>query len=499
MRPGRFLSVAIVTTWVTLVGVHISRSYTSRASSVFVDLGADEAASLEDGSITQRGVFYRGSRIGHVRERITPTETGLRAEQQARFKLNVLGRERTVEMDGTADTGSLGQLERFEFRIATSSGRAIFETDVVGSIEDSELALVVRSGDSERTEHRKLEEPIVLPLNIYLALAQRGIAVGETYRLRLLDPMTLSEGEAIVEAKELEIVRWGGREEEAFRLQTTFAGLTTTTWVNDQGEVLQEETPLGWTLRKEAPSTSLAARTDGEADTMAAPDVLVQSAVPAVGFAGDADSLSEVVLKLENFPEHYADTLSGGRQTHSEDGLLRITKEQPPYLGTDSLSPEERAEALKSDAFIQSDDPAIVEKAAEIADGRTELDKVKALTSWVFENLTKSPTLSLPSAREVLEQRVGDCNEHAVLFTALARSLEIPTRIATGLAYTGGRFYYHAWPEVWVGRWLAVDPTFGQFPADPLHVRLLTGGLESQYEILALLGRDTAIEVVATE
>jgi hypothetical protein len=41
-----------------------------------------------------------------------------------------------------------------------------------------------------------------------------------------------------------------------------------------------------------------------------------------------------------------------------------------------------------------------------------------------------------------------------------------------------------------------VDPTLGQFPADPLHLRLLVGGIESQYEVLALLGRGATIEVV---
>ena len=83
-----------------------------------------------------------------------------------------------------------------------------------------------------------------------------------------------------------------------------------------------------------------------------------------------------------------------------------------------------------------------------------------------------------------------------MLFTALARAAELPTRISTGLAYTRGQFYYHAWAEVWVGRWLSVDPTFGQFPADPLHVRLMTGGIESQYGVLEILGRGATIDVL---
>ena len=162
------------------------------------------------------------------------------------------------------------------------------------------------------------------------------------------------------------------------------------------------------------------------------------------------------------------------------------------------LSELERAAALAADAFIQSDDDRIIAQAEKLTDGLNGVDKAKALSDWVYVSLTKSPTLSLPSATEVLEQRVGDCNEHAVLYTALSRAAGLPTRLSTGLAYTGGQFYYHAWPEVWLGRWVAVDPTLGQFPADPFHIRLLTGGIETQYEVLSLLARGATIEVMET-
>jgi hypothetical protein len=103
--------------------------------------------------------------------------------------------------------------------------------------------------------------------------------------------------------------------------------------------------------------------------------------------------------------------------------------------------------------------------------------------------------VSLPSAREVLRTKVGDCNEHTALYVAMARSIGLPARIAVGLAYTRGAFYYHAWPEVYVdegggrGLWLPADPTFNEFPADAMHVRLLRGGLDKQAAILPLIGK----------
>lgn len=491
IRPGRLLSVSIVVVWVVLVGTHISRSYTRPAGARVVELSSP--ARSTDPELTQRGVFYRGSRIGFIRERVAPREEGFRAEQTGELTLNLLGRERKMSLEGAAETDAAGALRAFQFRLATASGRSAFETTVEGTVEGETLELTISSSGSERKERRTLDESIMLPLNLYYSLAARGWTAGDTYRVRLFDPMTLSEGEALVEVKEPEIVRWGGREEEAFRLLTTFSGLTTTAWVNDGGEVLKEETPLGWTLLKEAPGSSLSA---SGAEASRAPDVLSLSAVPAVGFAGDADALAWSELTLHGFPREFAG-LDGGRQRRTAEGV-RVEREVPPFVGAETLSPEDRAAALASDAFVQADHPSILEKALELTEGLDTVEKARRLNQWVYDNVSKSPTLSVPSAVEVLEQRVGDCNEHTVLYTALARASGLPTRMATGLAYLSGQFYYHAWPEVFVGRWLAVDPTFGQFPADAMHLRLLTGGLEGQYEVLTLLGQGISIEIAET-
>jgi hypothetical protein len=117
------------------------------------------------------------------------------------------------------------------------------------------------------------------------------------------------------------------------------------------------------------------------------------------------------------------------------------------------------------------------------------------LTRRVNQIIEKKPTVSLPSALEVLRTRVGDCNEHTALFVALARSVGIPSRINVGLVSVRGNFYYHAWPEIYVdegserGLWLPVDPTLNQFPADATHVRLARGGLDKQVAILPLIGK----------
>jgi hypothetical protein len=85
----------------------------------------------------------------------------------------------------------------------------------------------------------------------------------------------------------------------------------------------------------------------------------------------------------------------------------------------------------------------------------------------------------------------------------MARSIGVPARIAVGLVFMHGAFYYHAWPEVYIadgasrstspgaerGMWLPVDPTLNQYPADATHVRLTRGGLDKQAVVLPLIGR----------
>ncbi|HEY6234721.1 MAG TPA: transglutaminase-like domain-containing protein, partial [Candidatus Elarobacter sp.] len=151
---------------------------------------------------------------------------------------------------------------------------------------------------------------------------------------------------------------------------------------------------------------------------------------------------------------------------------------------------------LAAEAFIESDAPEIIAESEIAARGATDVrDRAEKLTRYVNAILDKKPTVSLPSAREVLRTRVGDCNEHTALYVAMARAQHIPSRIAVGMVYIHGAFYYHAWPEVYIdegsnrGLWLPVDPTLNEFPADGTHLRLTRGGLEKQAMILPLIGQ----------
>ncbi|RMD97597.1 MAG: transglutaminase domain-containing protein, partial [Deltaproteobacteria bacterium] len=170
----------------------------------------------------------------------------------------------------------------------------------------------------------------------------------------------------------------------------------------------------------------------------------------------------------------------------------------PPYL-LPATGDEKLAPFLAEERLVQVRHPKIVAQAREIVGtDRDPRHAARRLLEWVFRHVEKSSTVSVPSALEVLENLQGDCNEHTVLYTALARAVGIPTRIDVGMVAIGKKLFYHAWPSVHLGEWIAVDPTLGQFPASLGHIRFLSGSLAQQTEIMKLVGR-LEVEIVSSD
>jgi transglutaminase-like putative cysteine protease len=146
---------------------------------------------------------------------------------------------------------------------------------------------------------------------------------------------------------------------------------------------------------------------------------------------------------------------------------------------------------LAPEPLIQSHDPRIAAQARQIIGRETSPARAaELLAHWVHASMHRvSQPDGVPSAARVLENRRGDCNEATTLYVALARSAGLPARAVAGLLYVNGRFYYHAWAEVDLSDWVAIDPLFDQFPADAAHLRLTIGGLARQVELVPLIGR----------
>jgi transglutaminase-like putative cysteine protease len=190
-----------------------------------------------------------------------------------------------------------------------------------------------------------------------------------------------------------------------------------------------------------------------------------------------------------------------GLQSSSAGPVVFVSAELPSADGTMPFPmtevPDSLLVHLSPEPLLQSDDPAIVALADSLTSGCADSwEAAAAICRFVDTAVEDVPTVSLPSAVDVLDAMRGDCNEHTALFVALARAAGIPAAVCNGIVYIDeGRFGYHAWPAVWVGRWVAMDPTFGMLLADATHIILAMGSLEDQYTINAVIGRLSVREI----
>jgi transglutaminase-like putative cysteine protease len=139
-----------------------------------------------------------------------------------------------------------------------------------------------------------------------------------------------------------------------------------------------------------------------------------------------------------------------------------------------------------------SEDPAVAELAVRLASALAPRARLEAFARWIAEHVAAGAIAGTASAAATIAARRGDCSERAELFAALCRSAGLPARRVTGLLWYGDAFHGHAWCEVWLDRWVEIDPSTG-LPVDARF--LLLWRTPATGNALALLSG--AIEVVS--
>ncbi|HET9706288.1 MAG TPA: transglutaminase-like domain-containing protein [Vicinamibacterales bacterium] len=479
----RPLSIVAVAAWLTTMGVLIDRSYLQASP---VNLATDLARY---GTAAQwRGVYYRGEKIGFTVSQVQATDDGFELQEDGRLQFTLLGAITPAIIRTTARVDRSFALRSFDFSLDPGTG----PMSISGHLNGLRLGLTISSASGKRTEVRRLKEPPALMLSVGRRLASEGLTPGTTKQWAVFDPATMHNAPVTIDIGGREIVDAGQRRPiPAFKVQMTFSGLRTTAWVTDTGEIVREESPMGLitVLETQEQAMALAVSNGMQADMLETAAI-----VPVTRRDHRIVEPRDVVrLKLRlTGVELAGDDLQGVGQS-ADGNVIELIDARQLEAGPADRDLERY---LKPEPFIESDAPEIRAEAEKMVAGITGTRaRAERLVREVNSYVEKRPTVSLPSALEVLRTRVGDCNEHTALFVAMARALGIPARISVGLAFVRGAFYYHAWPEVYIdeghgrGLWLPVDPTFNQFPADATHLRLARGGLDKQTAILPLLGR----------
>jgi hypothetical protein len=430
---------------------------------------------------TWMNIFQKDKKIGFSHKTFTKKKKGYLLKEHIFMRINTLGMVQDINLKTHGVLNDDFTLSSFNFKI--SSGR--FSFSATGSVSGDVINIKTQSSGSLRTFDIKIKKKLYIAAGILDAIRVAGLKAGGKFTFDVFDPATMGQVPVIVNVVGKENIKSMGSMKIATKVLLNFKGATQLAWIGEDGEVLKEKGLLGISLEKTTRKDALYGLPleTGE-------DLTKVASIASNVVIKDAVGLK--TLKIEIGGIKYNDVnLHGERQTLI-DNILTVEKESlsglAPALDADRLDTLEKI-FMQPGPFIQSDHQKIKDQAKKIIEDEiVPLKKAKKLIAWVYKNIEKRPVLSVPDALSTIENRVGDCNEHAVLLAALARASGIPARIETGLAYLNGRFYYHAWNLLYLGRWITADSAFDQLPADVTHIRFTTGSLK-QLDLMSIIGK----------
>lgn len=372
-----------------------------------------------------------------------------------------------------AISNETGQEKQVEGRI--NNGVAYLETRLAGKITHTQIPI---SSDT------------IFEGMIGYFLLQRDIEVGDTHTLQIFNLDLMKTVKTDINILQTDQIEFDGKLRPVYvisYMMDLMGGLTTTQWLGHSGATYRLAVGLvGLKMVLSKTDMQTALGESGEVDVILNTKIFVQGESPTAGArrfkarlwltGGRLDKTvtinSRQKLKIDDDPRHGLLEINVSTINRAETLDLPIQ---------DQHNDEELAQFLKSTVYIQAEHPAIRTKAAEVINGEVNAWKAaQKLCRWVYKNIhDKNLKVGFGSALQTLGSLEGDCTEHTVLMIAMARAVGIPARVCAGLVFQQDAFYYHFWPEVYIGKWVAMEPTLGQIQADANHIQLAGSKLES--------------------
>lgn len=444
----------------------------------FVVIALLNPLSAQSESQVWHGIYLKGTKVGYSFNEFSKTKTGFKVLERITIDLNMLGAPKRLTTITEGDLDKDLNLKKFKFQMYTNDQSVEFQ----GIVKDNRIQI---TGSSISQREFAFKKKVVLTSMIPLLLKYKKLPKS----FEVFDPSTFSLSDATSKYLGQEEITVHNRRYKTSVVRLSYMGTTSTLYYID-GRVVKEESPMQMETLLEP--QEVATKLGGKKV-----DILRMFSVEPKGLKGNLTEYKKLVLELKGIPN--ADELSLDLEFASQK-LLKKSKDKivleidlphlpEPKNGENNLD-SSFDKYLGSTPSMQVDDPRVQELANKLTQGLTNpVEKAKRLLEYVYNSLEKRPTVTLPTASEVLDLGYGDCNEHAVLYGALARAAGIPTVITVGLVYFNNAYYYHAWNASYLnGKWVFVDPVMGEFPASIGHIMLKIGEIEEQSRLLPLVG-----------
>jgi hypothetical protein len=414
-------------------------------------------------------VMLQGQRIGHTHTLRSVKSGEVDTFVQAQMTLKRMGTEIKVNTDTRHVETTDGKALRFSAKMAMSDQPTLRE----GVIENGRLKFTTDTGGKAVTKETAWEPDWLLSEGARLLMVKSGFTPGTKYKYKSFNAEYGMPDETSVEVEGVETRTVLGKEQKLARLKSVPSlakGVVSTSWVDEQGfDRMSEVSMMGMTIVFRASTKEDALRAPVEL-----PEVFLKSMPRSNVALPRPREITTLTVRMERPDGGLAEWKppESTQEVRARDDKSLELAIQSEKLRSGGLA-EDLAVYLKPSPSVQCDDAEIVKTAREIAGAEKDPARLAGkLAGWVHDHIDKkSMDVGAASAREVFQNRSGDCSEHAVLLAAMLRAANIPAKVCSGYLYFRGNWGGHAWTSAWIGRWVDFDATLGGRPADAARIK----------------------------
>jgi len=448
--------------------------------SLFVSLILGIAA-FAPAETTYLGLYMQGSKIGYSSyDTADATVDGVaatRSDSTTVMSTNLLGTSLQMRIDSTTWTVPGGRPLRMKFDVS-SAGR----TQKLNAVfRDKDVAIDIdNSGNTSKTVLPLPKDGAITddPLNIVMA---DKLAVGATRSFWVLDPLTVSFIKTDVKVSGKTKVKVGTDTVDANLVQVIDPRATMQVFLSDKGDLIKVDSGIGIEMRPVSKEVAL-----GRTETMAvAPDIAEITKIRPSRPISNPRNVTDLTIRVSN--KDLSRIPSDDHQTKTKEGDAWKLVVHPAVMtpgATIKAAATQKPEWLKPSLNIPAAAPRFKSLASEIVSGKKDVrSAARAVHDYVHRIMRPDAGIGvLRDANEVLDSKVGVCRDYAILTTTLLRAAGMPARLASGMVYADGAFYYHAWAEVWDSKhWVGVDSTLPEERLSAVHVKLGDGNVDTAF------------------
>lgn len=460
---------------------------------IFLVLIANTAVRADESWL---GIYMGGAKIGYAGTVTKDTtwngKPALKSWSVNVLKAEMLGSSMEMHIESTTWSDAKGAPQHMEM-LMRSEGRL---QTITADFKGKKIELVVDNSGQKTKKILEIPEGMkVVDDPTASALDLMGKKVGQSYPVLVLDPVTASlvRNDIVYTGRSRVKVRNDEFSAEVIEVRDPRA--TTKVYLSSKGDLIKVDGPVGMEMYPE-PKT-VAQKLTGTGATI---DLAEATRVRTNQPIERSYATKKVELRVTGID--LGRIVSDDQQVIRKDGEGWSVTVQPKQAGAGvplDQAAQQQPEYLKPSMLITCDAPGIQDQAKKITLGaKTTMQAAERVRQYVLGLMQPNTGIGvLRDATEVISTKEGLCRDHAVLSAALMRAAGVPARLASGLIYADGAYYYHAWAEAWNGtQWIGFDSTRPESQFSAAHLRLAVGNVEEAFLFFVLSGAKIEVKHV---